>query len=257
MSAAPRRHEEFLIKPDPPEEKAELLAAPKPGPTSITPMELIQVAVNQNADIDKLEKLLGLQLRWEANEARKAYVVAMNAFKANAPKILKNKHVEFGQTKYDHATLDAACDALIPALSEHGLSHRWRIEQPDGKVRVSCIITHEMGHSEETTMEGPPDTSGSKNAVQAISSTTSYLERYTFLAATGTAAKGMDNDGRGAEVLAGIDDMLRAIGEAPDTSALTSVYKGATQKAMLAKNGPAIITLTAARDKRKKELEAQ
>src|SRR5690349_11890000 len=85
----------------------------KPEPQSVTPMALLQIAMNQNADLDRLEKLMELQFKWDANEAKKAFVAAMNAFKANAPEILKNKHVAFGQTNYDHATLDQVCEKII------------------------------------------------------------------------------------------------------------------------------------------------
>lgn len=228
---------------------------------AVTPMELLQVAVSQGADIDKLAKLMDLQERWEKNEARKAFVQAMNQFKSDLPDILKNRHVRFqtskGVTEYDHATIDQVCDALIPALSKYNLHHRWKVAQDNGKIRVTCVITHEMGHSEETTMEASPDDSGGKNAIQAISSSTTYLERYTFLAGTGTAAKGTDTDGIIAEPMPGEDQALAAIAEAPDTSGLAHVFKEATSKAMLAKNGPAIIRLTEARDKRRKELTAE
>ena len=56
----------------------------------VTPNQLLAMAVEQGADVDKLEKLLQLQERWEANEAKKAFVAAMNAFKANPPEILKS-----------------------------------------------------------------------------------------------------------------------------------------------------------------------
>ena len=101
---------------------------------AVTPMDLIQLAVGQNADIDKLEKLMNLQLRWEANEAKKAFVTAMNAFKADPPEITKNKLVAFGQTSYSHATLDQVCGKVTESLSKHGISHRWRVEQIDGLI---------------------------------------------------------------------------------------------------------------------------
>jgi hypothetical protein len=44
-----------------------------------------------------------------------------------------------------------------------------------------------------------PDASGSKNAIQAIGSTISYLERYTLLALTGLATHDMDDDGQASE----------------------------------------------------------
>ena len=49
------------------------------SPIQPTPMDLLKLAMNQNADIGKLEKLMELQLRWEANEAKKAFISAMNA----------------------------------------------------------------------------------------------------------------------------------------------------------------------------------
>lgn len=161
-----------------------------------TPSALLAMAVQQGADLDKLEKLMQLQERWEANEARKAWVAAMNAFKANAPELLKNKTVSFGDTSYKHATLDHVVKVITESLSKHGLSHRWAVEQLDGgSIRVTCVITHVLGHSESTSLQAGADQSGKKNNIQALGSTVTYLERYTLLAATGLAAKGMDNDG--------------------------------------------------------------
>ena len=69
-----------------------------------TPVQLLNMAVQQGADIDKLEKLMELQTRWEQNEARKAYHQAIAEFKTESIKIIKNKQVAFGNTKYKHAT---------------------------------------------------------------------------------------------------------------------------------------------------------
>ena len=40
---------------------------------SVQPAELLRIAINNGADLDRLEKLMDMQERWEANEARKAY----------------------------------------------------------------------------------------------------------------------------------------------------------------------------------------
>jgi hypothetical protein len=58
-------------------------------------------------------------------------------------------------------------------------------------------VTHRDGHSEETSLASPVDTSGSKNAVQQIGSTVEYLRRYTLLAALGLATS-KDDDGHAA-----------------------------------------------------------
>ena len=38
-----------------------------------SPNQMIQLALESNADLDKLEKVLGLQERYEANQARKVF----------------------------------------------------------------------------------------------------------------------------------------------------------------------------------------
>ena len=170
-----------------------------------TPADLLRVALDSNADLDRLERLLMLQQQWEANEARKAYVAAIATFKKNPPTILKEKRVHFetarGKTSYMHATLGDVTQPIIEGLAAVGISHRWDIDQPDGgMISVRCILTHEQGHSESVTMRAGRDDSGGKNAIQQVASTITYLERYTLLSITGLATHDMpDDDGKSAE----------------------------------------------------------
>jgi len=166
-----------------------------------SPAMMIREAIKTGSNLDQLEKLLALQERFEANEARKAYHEAMAAFKADPPKINKDKTVSFntsaGKTSYNHATLANVTEKINTALSKHGLSASWSTKQ-NGAILVTCKITHARGHSEETTLQAPSDTSGSKNAIQAIGSTISYLCRYTLLCLTGLATYEQDDDGKAA-----------------------------------------------------------
>lgn len=168
---------------------------------SATPGDLVRYALDQGADIDRLEKLMAMQIQWEEREAKKAYVAAMAEFKKNAPEIYKSKLVEFSGTSYMHATLGDVAKAVIESLARHGFSHRWDVEQPgDGRIVVRCTITHDLGHSETNTMESSADNSGKKNSIQAIASAVTYLQRYTLLAACGLATQDMpDDDGRGSD----------------------------------------------------------
>lgn len=172
-------------------------------PAAGTPARLLEIAVSQGADMDKLEKLMALQERWEANEARKAFVAAMAAFKAEPIVVAKSKTVDFtsqkGRTHYKHATLADVVDAAVSGMGKHGLSHRWDVGQADGQVSVTCAITHQMGHTETVRMSARPDDSGNKNAIQQVGSTVTYLQRYTLMSALGLAASDMpEDDGRGA-----------------------------------------------------------
>ena len=170
--------------------------------TVATPADLLRIAVESGADLDRLEKLMQLQERWEANEARKAFVTAMAAFKREPIEIYKRKHVHFetrdgGSTSYKHAELSDVTDVIAPAMAKHGLSFDWDLHQANGVVTVDCIVTHVMGHSKKVTMTGSPDASGKKNAIQQTASTITYLQRYTLLAATGMSTKDEDDDGAG------------------------------------------------------------
>jgi hypothetical protein len=162
-----------------------------------TPADLVAMAVERNFDLDKLTKVMDLQERWQKLEAKKAFDSSMRQLKNEVESIVKNRHVQFGNTSYDHATLDLVNDTVIPILSKYGFWHKWSFKQPakDWLV-VTCEIHHEMGHTEDTVLEGPPDQSGSKNGIQAVGSAVTYLERYTLLGAVGLATKNQDTDGR-------------------------------------------------------------
>jgi hypothetical protein len=130
----------------------------------------------------------------------------MAAFKKYPPEIFKDKDVGFtsqktgGKTSYSHATLGNVTSKINAALSVHGLSAGWTTEQKEKAIIVTCKITHEMGHSESTSLTAYPDDSGNKNSIQAIGSTITYLERYTILALTGLATHDQDDDAENAEV---------------------------------------------------------
>jgi len=163
-------------------------------------MGIMHLAIEKGAGIDQLERLMAMQEKWEANQAKKAFNVAMAKFKENPPKISKDKHVRFqtqkGVTEYDHSTLGHVCDQITAGLSAVGITHKWVPKQAGGKIAVTCILTHALGYSdpEPPTLEAGADESGSKNAIQAIGSTVTYLQRYTLLSAVGMAS-GLDTDG--------------------------------------------------------------
>ena len=187
-------------------------------PPAITsgPAALLQIAVERGADVESLTKLMDLQERYEANESRKAYNKAFAAFRSDPPKIEKNKEVRYGNTHYSHATLNHVADVIGERMAEHGLSFRWETQQEDAKITVTCWVSHVDGHREATTLSAGADTSGQKNAIQAIGSAVSYLQRYTLLAATGLAASDMDDDGQGVEsprISEDQADTIRALAE--------------------------------------------
>ena len=160
---------------------------------------LVERAVSDPTfDAEKLKVLLEVKMKWDAEESRRQFDEAFEHFKRTAPEILKTKKVVAGQMEYTHAELDKITPIITDALAAVGITHHWRtVPDPTTKaVTVTCVLKG-FGHTEEAaTIAAAPDTSGSKNSVQAIGSTVTYLQRYTLLSACGLAAKGTDNDGK-------------------------------------------------------------
>lgn len=173
-----------------------------------TPMEMLSLAVSQGADLDKISKLMDLQERWEASEARKTFNAAFAAFKSEAVLIIKNIKVTDGPLKgKSYADLFAVVNAITPALSKHGLSASWKLTKDEKDwLEVTCYLRHVDGHTETAFMGGPPDVGGAKSAIQSRASAKSYLERYTLMAITGMAASGDDKDGQNAGQAFGMDE---------------------------------------------------
>lgn len=169
--------------------------------TDPNPSALLQLAVQQNLDIDKLEKLMELQERWQAQQARKEFLSAVSQFQAICPTLEKTKRVEFTnkagyKTKYSYASLGDIVESIKKPLSDKGLSFRWEIQDTENKLTVTCIVSHLLGHSEKTTMSAAKDDSGGKNEIQQRGSSITYLQRYTLIAALGISTADEDVDGQ-------------------------------------------------------------
>jgi hypothetical protein len=201
---------------------------------SATPSDLLRIAVEQGADLDKLERLMALQERWEANEARKAYDAAFAAFKSEAVKIIKNRDVTAGPLNGKrYAELFTVVNAITPALSKHGLSSSWKLTKDEKEwIEVTCTLKHTGGHTESVSMGGPPDAGGAKNAIQARASTVSYLERYTLKAITGLSEQDDDTDGNERAAA----DWMARVTEATTEDDLRKISREGTQAFTSAKN---------------------
>lgn len=159
---------------------------------AMTPVDMLSMAVERGANIEVMTKLMDLRDRWEAGQARKAFDEAVASAKAQIPTIAKNRE---GHNNKRYADFAAIARVVDPIIGQFGLSYRFRTTQTD-RINVTCILSHKSGHAEETTLSGPADTSGSKNAIQAIGSTLTYLQRYTLVQALGLAASEDDDGGK-------------------------------------------------------------
>ena len=154
-------------------------------------IDYVALAIEKGADLATIEKFMDLKERQDATEARKAYVKAMSKFREDCPSIIKTRKAHNSM----YAGLAETIEQIKVVLSENGLSHSWKTHQQDGMTEVTCCVTHILGHQECTSLSAGADSSGSKNAIQAVGSTVTYLQRYTLFAILGLASADQDSDG--------------------------------------------------------------
>lgn len=179
------------------EQSQAAIAPQQKGPAADSPMGMMMAAMSQGATLEQVEKMMELQQKWAAIEAKKAYDAAFAAFKSEAVRVIRSRDVTDGPLRgKSYAELHDWVNAVTPALSKHGLSSSWRLTKDEKDwIEVTCYVRHVGGHEESVSMGGPPDTGGAKNAIQARASAKSYLERYTLKAITGLSEQDDDTDG--------------------------------------------------------------
>jgi hypothetical protein len=234
----------------------ELAVIPDQALVPANPSELLRIAVTQGADIDKLEKLMELQLRWDANEARRSFTEAMTRFKSESIVIIKDKTNAQYNSKYP--SIGNLVNTVTPFLSKHGLSASWDVEQSGTAIKVTCILRHSQGHSESVSMTVPPDTSGQKNPLQQIKSAITYAKVCTFESACGVASvdANLDDDGNASGMSMGdLSEKLEWIENCASLDELHKQFTSAYRDAKKLNDSVAMKSLISAKDKRKRELQ--
>lgn len=164
-----------------------------------------RAAADPACDIDKLERLMAMHERMQARDAQAEFNAAMAAMQSDIPSIAERGAIVVnGQKRSDYATFEDINDVIKPIMQTHGFAITFKVENVAAGLSVTGILMHRAGHREETTMLLPLDTSGSKNAVQAVGSSTSYGKRYVMSALLNLTTRGEDDDGHAAVPTANI-----------------------------------------------------
>jgi hypothetical protein len=183
-----------------PIERAEPAVEPAPSVASREAASLIEAigrtATDPSTDVDKLDRLIGLYERITARSAKTAYAAALAEMQHELPTIDERGEIKLGdQVQNTYALWEDINEAIKPVLSRHGFALSFRTGREGEEVVVTGVLSHRDGHSEETTMRLPSDTSGGKNPIQAIGSSTSYGKRYIAAALLNLTSRGEDDDG--------------------------------------------------------------
>lgn len=177
------------------------------------PIKIIQgVASDPRVDVSKLRELIELQKDMMRTQAKIEFDQAFAEMHPELPVIHKrgvitgraekNNPNSARVTRSKYARLGEDIQpAVNPVLKRYGFSIRFRTDWPrEDMVRVTGILSHRGGHSEESHFEGPADKSDYRTHVQSLGSTVSYGRRYTTIDLLNLTiiggADGTDNDGQ-------------------------------------------------------------
>jgi hypothetical protein len=199
-----------------------------------------RLARDPNVDVEKLERLIKMQKEILAENARAAFYAAFAAMQGEIPTISeKGEILVNGQVRSRYPRNEDIQEALRPILQRHGFALTFRNEFKDDVLTITGVLAHRGGHSERDEFLAKADTSGSKNAIQALGSTRSYGQRYTTMALLNIVSRDPrdqpDDDAhtsvpRSVEMPAGYDDWLIDMDAKADegTAALRQAWKEAT-----------------------------
>lgn len=168
---------------------------------------IAKAAADPNVDVSKLEKLLDMQERIMNKQAEIDFNEALARVSSKMPRIIKGGKVEYKdkETKkteeaFKFARYEDIDKFVRPLLVEEGFSLSYdTVMKEGGGVVMTGTLSHKSGHSKTASLPLALDTSGGKNNIQAMGSTTQYGKRYTMCMLLNIVTVGEDDDGTGAE----------------------------------------------------------
>lgn len=180
-----------------------------------------RAASDPRTDVDKLERLMSMYERIQANQAREAFAAALAAVKREIPQVRRDKYNSQTQSRY--ASLEQLDRQVSPIASKHGFTFSYSqgtAEQPN-HYRIICTMMHEAGHEQQSWIEVPIDSAGIKGTVNktpthAFGSTMSYGRRYAKLMALDLATSDDDDGNRAGSGATVSEEQLATIRELID-----------------------------------------
>lgn len=163
---------------------------------------LIAIALEKHVPVETIERLADLAIKLKEEDAKTAYFSAIRKFQAECPTISKTRKVfnkDRATLRYEFASLDDIGRQIRPILDRCGLSYRFDTRIDSGHYEVTCVVTHEKGHSERSIFAAPIDAAPGMNKMQAGASANTYAKRYALCNALGIMTGDEDDDAQTAE----------------------------------------------------------
>jgi hypothetical protein len=227
-----------------------------------SPMQLLQMAVSQGAQIDTIERLAALQKSMRGEEAEQAFNQALNRVQRKLGRI--SADMENPQTRSKYASYAQIDRKIRPVYTEEGFSLSFSNGEPlaADSIRVLCYVSHEGGHTRTYQKDMPIVTTGAQGkavmtAIHAHGSADSYGKRYLVKDIFNLAIGEDDTDGNigngkmDEKELVSWLDSIKGAGNPAD---LKTIYSAAYTEANNAGDRNALDDIIAAKNARKAEL---
>lgn len=165
--------------------------------------QIIEAARDPNIDAGKMEQMARLAMDLQDRERKTEFNRDLAAALIEMPRISKNgvivipaKDGRPARQQGTYAKYEDLDRVVKPTLARHNLVLRFRAGSDGALTTITPILTHTNGHTEMgDPVKFPADTSGSKNAAQAVVSAISYAKRAAATATLNLVFEGTDTDG--------------------------------------------------------------
>ncbi len=194
------------------------IATPQEQTTGLLAM-IERVAMNPQADIEKMKALMVMRNEVVADERRQAFAKDFVDMKPHLPAVIRTKRNE--QTKSNYAPLEEVNQTVDPILEKYGFATATKItSQTPDSVTVEAELWHKGGHVEKTSITMPLDNKGSQGTVNktlphATRSSVTYARNTAICALLNISTENEDNDG---------NNVIENLATAPQQKAIKELF---------------------------------
>lgn len=166
------------------------IVKPEDNPNVFT--KALEQAIENGITGDVIQSLIDANERILKGQAEIDFNCAMARLQPELPAIKKTaKGHNTKYAKYEHIDRE-----IRPLYTKEGFSLSFTTKRDGENETYYGTLKHVSGHSITAEITLPADTSGSKNAIQAKGSTSSYARRYLITMLFNIVTEDEDDDGR-------------------------------------------------------------
>lgn len=155
---------------------------------------------------ENMQKMLDVQINMMRMQAEIEFNEAFTRLSQKLPRIAKKgtvgyKDKQSGKVEeaFKFATYDTIDEAVRPLLAQEGFSLSYDTEERQGGgLIMTATLLHVKGHSRKSSIPLALDSSGGKNNIQAMGSSSSYGRRYAMCNILNIVTVGEDDDAESA-----------------------------------------------------------